>query len=72
VHCRPEELAAKLGHHPSLHVAILDIYDEARAVKVAAETVEKFRAIDVLVNNAGFWSARRGGGDQRPGSTARL
>lgn len=50
---KPGELAAKLDH-PNLHVAILDINDEAQAVNVAAEAVEKFSSIDVLVNNAGF------------------
>ncbi len=50
---KPGELAAKLDH-PNLHVAILDINDEVQAVNVAAEAVEKFSSIDVLVNNAGF------------------
>ena len=51
---KPEELAAKLDHSPKLYVAILDISDEAEAIKVAAQTVEKFGSIDVLANNAGF------------------
>ena len=51
---KPEELAAKLDHSPKLYVAILDISDEAQAIKVAAQTVEKFGSIDVLANNAGF------------------
>jgi NAD(P)-dependent dehydrogenase (short-subunit alcohol dehydrogenase family) len=51
---KPEELADKLEHHPKLHVAILDINEEAQAIKVAAETVERFGSIDVLANNAGF------------------
>jgi len=54
VRSKPEELAAKLDHHPKLHVAILDINEEAQAIKVAAETVERFGSIDVLANNAGF------------------
>ena len=54
VRSKPEELAAKLDHHPKLYVAILDISDEAQAIKVAAQTVEKFGSIDVLANNAGF------------------
>jgi NAD(P)-dependent dehydrogenase (short-subunit alcohol dehydrogenase family) len=54
VRSKPEELAVKLEHHPKLHVAILDINQEAQAIKVAAETVERFGSIDVLVNNAGF------------------
>ena len=51
---KPEELAAKLDHSPKLYVAILGISDEAQAIKVAAQTVEKFGSIDVLANNAGF------------------
>jgi NAD(P)-dependent dehydrogenase (short-subunit alcohol dehydrogenase family) len=54
VRSNPEELAAKLDRNPKLHVVILDINDEAQAIKVAAETVEKFGSIDVLANNAGF------------------
>lgn len=50
---RPEELAARLGNHPRLHVALLDIADEAQARQVAADTVARFGRIDVLVNNAG-------------------
>lgn len=52
VRSKPEELAAKLDHHPKRHAAILDINDTAQAIKVAAETVEKFGSIDVLANNA--------------------
>ncbi|HUB86700.1 MAG TPA: oxidoreductase [Verrucomicrobiae bacterium] len=54
VRSKPEELEAQLGNHPNLHVAVLDITDEAQAHKVAAEAVEKFGRIDVLVNNAGY------------------
>ena len=54
VRSKPEELAAKLDHHPKLYVAILDISDEAQAIKVAAQSVEKIGSIDVLANNAGF------------------
>jgi NAD(P)-dependent dehydrogenase (short-subunit alcohol dehydrogenase family) len=53
VRSRPDELKAQLDHHVNAHVAILDITDEAQARKVAAEAVEKFGRIDVLVNNAG-------------------
>jgi NAD(P)-dependent dehydrogenase (short-subunit alcohol dehydrogenase family) len=54
VRSKPEDLAEKLGRHPRLHVAILDINDEGRAEKVAMDAVNKFGSIDVLVNNAGF------------------
>lgn len=50
---RPEELKARLGNHPNLHVAILDITNEDQARDVAAEAVKNFGRIDVLVNNAG-------------------
>src|SRR5215470_9232350 len=53
VRSRPEDLKAQLGNHPNLHVAILDITNEDQAGKVAADAVEKFGRIDVLVNNAG-------------------
>lgn len=54
VRSRPDELKSQLGNHANLHVALLDITDEAQAHQVAAETVEKFGRIDVLVNNAGY------------------
>src|SRR5215475_8067243 len=53
VRTQPEDLKAQLGNHPNLHVAILDITNEDQARNVAAEAVEKFGRIDVLVNNAG-------------------
>jgi NAD(P)-dependent dehydrogenase (short-subunit alcohol dehydrogenase family) len=42
------------GHHDRLHPLSLDITDAEAANRVAAETVERFGAIDVLVNNAGY------------------
>jgi hypothetical protein len=45
VRSKSEDLAAKLDHHPKLHVAILDINEEAQAIKLAAETVERFSSI---------------------------
>src|SRR5262249_3296600 len=51
---KPEELSANLDHHPNLHVLILDVTDEAQARTVAANAIERFGRIDVLVNNAGF------------------
>jgi NAD(P)-dependent dehydrogenase (short-subunit alcohol dehydrogenase family) len=45
VRTKPEELAEKLGRHPSLHVAVLDINDDVQAEKVAAETATKFGSI---------------------------
>lgn len=40
--------------HDRLHALALDITDAQAAGSVAAETVEQFGAIDVLVNNAGY------------------
>src|SRR5262249_3294052 len=52
VRSRPEELKIQLSH-PNLHVAVLDVTNEAQACEVAADTVKKLGRIDVLVNNAG-------------------
>ncbi|WP_043768488.1 SDR family NAD(P)-dependent oxidoreductase [Algiphilus aromaticivorans] len=40
--------------HDRLHALALDITDADAANSVAAETIERFGAIDVLVNNAGY------------------
>lgn len=42
------------GGHDRLHAMALDITDAEAAQAVAAETVERFGAVDVLVNNAGY------------------
>ena len=42
------------GEHDRLHAFALDITDAERANSVAAEISERFGAIDVLVNNAGY------------------
>lgn len=42
------------GGHDRLHTCALDITDADAARAVAAETVERLGAIDVLVNNAGY------------------
>ncbi len=42
------------GDHDRLHALALDITDADAANAVATETVERFGAIDVLVNNAGY------------------
>ena len=42
------------GEHDRLRALTLDITDAEAANAVAAETVERFGAIDVLVNNAGY------------------
>ena len=45
---------ALAGGHERLHTLALDITDADAANAVAAETTERFGAIDVLVNNAGY------------------
>lgn len=42
------------GEHDRLHVLALDITDAEAVNSVALETIERFGAIDVLVNNAGY------------------
>lgn len=42
------------GEHDRLHALELDITDAEAAKSVATETTERFGAIDVLVNNAGY------------------
>lgn len=42
------------SEHDHLHVLALDITDSKAANAAAAETAERFGAIDVLVNNAGY------------------
>ncbi|MGY6499084.1 MAG: SDR family NAD(P)-dependent oxidoreductase [Microcella sp.] len=42
------------GEHDRLHALALDITDAEAANAVAVETIERFGAIDVLVNNAGY------------------
>src|SRR5499433_4317803 len=52
VRSRAEELKTQLNH-PNLHVAVLDVTNEAQAREVAADTVNRLGRIDILVNNAG-------------------
>lgn len=42
------------GEHDRLHALALDITDAEAANSVAAETIDRLGAIDVLVNNAGY------------------
>lgn len=49
-----EAVRTALEDHDRLHALALDITDAEAANAVAAETVERFGAIDVLVNNAGY------------------
>lgn len=51
---RPETVTAALGEHENLLPVALDITDEAQVAAAVAVAIEKFGAIDVLVNNAGY------------------
>ncbi|TWB08762.1 short-subunit dehydrogenase [Rhizobium sp. ERR 1071] len=50
----PEAVQKAFGSDDRLHALALDITDAEAANAVAAETVNRFGAIDVLVNNAGY------------------
>ena len=50
---RPEELAAVFGSDERIHPVRLDVTSVDEAASAAAEAVERFGQIDVLVNNAG-------------------
>lgn len=51
---RSEALSEALGERSNLLALALDVTDEAQARVAAAAAVERFGAIDVLLNNAGF------------------
>lgn len=51
---RPESIVDVLGHHSSLLALPLDVTDHEQARAGAAAAVERFGAIDVLLNNAGY------------------
>jgi len=51
---RAEAVVEALGDRPNLLALALDVTDEAQARAAAAAAVERFGAIDVLLNNAGF------------------
>ena len=50
---RPEELTAAFGDDERVHPVRLDVTSVRDAASAAAEAVERFGRIDVLVNNAG-------------------
>jgi len=49
-----DQLEAALGRRENLLAVALDVTNEVQAVSAAAAAVERFGAIDVLLNNAGF------------------
>jgi len=50
----PAAVTQALGDHPNLWPVQLDVTDEAQAHAAASSAVQRFGAIDVLLNNAGF------------------
>jgi len=52
----PNGLAQKFGNHPSLLPLALDVSNETQAHEAAAEAVERFGKIDILINNAGVYA----------------
>ncbi len=53
----PERVTAALGEHDELLVVKLDVTDTSDAETAVEAAVERFRRIDVLVNNAGSFYA---------------
>lgn len=51
---RATAVTEALGEQPGLLALSLDVTDEASARRAAAEAIERFGRIDVLLNNAGF------------------
>lgn len=51
---RADAVSEALGTHANLLVVPLDVTDEAQARSAVATAIERFGAIDVLLNNAGF------------------
>lgn len=51
---RADTVVEALGEHPRLLALALDVTDEAQAEAAAAAAIDRFGAIDVLLNNAGF------------------
>lgn len=50
----PRNVTDRLGEHPNLLAAALDVTDEAQAKAAVDAAIARFGSIDVLLNNAGF------------------
>jgi NAD(P)-dependent dehydrogenase (short-subunit alcohol dehydrogenase family) len=51
---KPEDLVAEFNNSANLYVLTLDITNETQAKQAAAQAINHFGTIDVLVNNAGY------------------
>jgi NAD(P)-dependent dehydrogenase (short-subunit alcohol dehydrogenase family) len=54
---KPEAVLKAIGAHDNLLTVVLDITDPEAAKRAAKAAVDRFRRIDVLVNNAGNFYA---------------
>ncbi len=54
VRSRPELLLKQLNNDENLFVSVLDVNDKKLVERSVKEALDKFRSIDVLVNNAGY------------------
>ena len=50
----PKAIGERFGDHPNLLAVELDVTSEDQAVAAAKAAIDRFRRIDVLINNAGF------------------
>src|SRR5690348_12398181 len=50
----PQTVTQRFAAHPNLLAVGLDVTDEAQAAAAAKAAIERFGAIDILLNNAGF------------------
>lgn len=54
VRTKPEDLTAQFHNNENLYIVTLDITNEEQAKQAAAQAIDHFGRIDVLVNNAGY------------------
>jgi NADP-dependent 3-hydroxy acid dehydrogenase YdfG len=50
----PKTIAERFADHPNLLAVKLDVTNEDQAVAATEAAIERFRQIDILINNAGF------------------
>lgn len=54
VRSKSKQLLEKFENNPNVLVTLLDVTNESQAKEAVKEAIDKFGAIDVLVNNAGY------------------